>query len=394
MDSHKKAIEEIIFRGVEDILVKESLIQKLNSGKKLRIKLGFDPTSKYVHIGRAITLWKLRAFQDLGHTVVFIVGDFTAMIGDPSDKLSKRPMLTKEQIEENLKTYKEQISKIIDLSKAEFYYNSEWLSKLTFTEIINLAESFTVGQMIERRNFKERFENKEEISLREFLYPLMQGYDSVMVKSDVEIGGFDQLFNLKAGRVIQKFYKMPEQDVLTTQMLEGTDGRKMSSSWGNIISIVDDPKDMYGKVMSLRDELIEKYFVLCTRLSIEDIQSIISKVKDNPKDIKMHLAREIVTLYHGADLAQKAEEFFIDTFSKGKIPEDIQNIKCKTGDVLSDILVNSNIVSSKTEWRRLVQDGSVSILESEEKIQDVFFKIDREITLRIGKKRFVKIVID
>jgi tyrosyl-tRNA synthetase len=215
-------------------------------------------------------LRKLRAFQDLGHIVVFIIGDFTAQIGDPSDKLEKRPMLTAEAIKHNLKTYKEQVGKIIDLSKAEFHYNSTWLSKLRFQEIAELAESFSVQQMTARRNFKDRFDKGEEVSLREFLYPLMQGYDSVAINADVELGGFDQLFNVKAGRVVQKHYGKPEQDVLTVQMLEGTDGRKMSSSWGNIIAIVDEPNDMYGKIMSVRDDLLTKYFLLCTDLSEEE----------------------------------------------------------------------------------------------------------------------------
>ncbi len=395
MKAIDKNIQEVLTRGVEDIFVKESLLEKLTSGKTLRVKLGFDPTSKHVHIGRAITLWKLRAFQDLGHIPVFIVGDFTARIGDPSDKLSKRPMLTSKEIEENLSTYKEQIGKIIDLNKAEFHFNSEWLSKLTFAEIANLAESFSVGQMIERRNFKDRFEKGEEISLREFLYPLMQGYDSVMVKADVELGGFDQLFNLKAGRSIQKHYNMGEQDVLTTQMLEGTDGRKMSSSWGNIVAINDTPTDMYGKIMSVRDELLERYFTLCTRLSTEEISSLMSEVAKgaNPRDIKMRLAREIVTLYHSLEDATKAEQIFIDTFSKGKIPDDIQEIKVVSGSALVEGLLTSGIVSSKTDWKRLVDEGAVVSMETGEKIVDVFYKVTEPLVLRIGKKRFIKIVV-
>ncbi len=386
-------IDDILTRGVEDIFIKESLKAKLLSGKKLRVKLGFDPTSKHVHVGRAIQLWKLRAFQELGHTVVFIVGDFTALIGDPSDKLAKRPMLTKEAVKENLKTYKEQIGKIIDLSKAEFQHNSEWLEKLNFAQIAELAESFTVSQMLERRNFKERYEKGDHISLREFLYPLLQGYDSVMVKADVEIGGFDQLFNLKAGRVIQKHYDMPEQDVLTGQMLEGTDGRKMSSSWGNIISITDAPADMYGKVMSLKDELIERYFTLCTQLSLAEIKEIVEELASgtNPKDIKMRLAREIVTLYHSKEDAQKAETAFIDTFSHGKIPEDVAEIKAEKNKQLAELLITANIIASKTEWRRLVTEGAVSIVSTDEKITDPLYIPEKGSVLRIGKKRFVKI---
>jgi len=387
------AIEEILTRGVEDIFLKESLKTKLLSGKKMRIKLGFDPTSNNVHIGRAITLWKLRAFQDLGHQVVFIIGDFTALIGDPSDKLSKRPMLTEKDVKQNLKTYKAQIGKIIDLKKAEFHYNSKWLKKLNFAEIAHLAESFTVSQMLERRNFKERYEKGDQISVREFLYPLLQGYDSVMVKADVELGGFDQLFNVKAGRVIQKYYGQPEQDVMVSQMLEGTDGRKMSSSWGNVIAITSEPVKMYGQIMSMRDELIERYFTLCTRLSNDEIEDILSGLKSgiNPRDIKMRLAREIVALYHGAIAAQKAETAFIDTFKNKKIPEDIIEISLILDEPLVDVLIKQNIVTSKTEWRRLIDEKAVSIVETEEKIINYMFRPVAGTVLRIGKKRFVKI---
>jgi tyrosyl-tRNA synthetase len=264
IDTNPEKIEEILSRGVEDCFVKEDLKKDLLSGRQLRIKFGIDPTGPKIHIGRAIPLRKLRQFQLLGHQIVLIIGDFTAQIGDPSDKLSKRPMLTRELIEENMRDYKAQIGKIIDIDKVEFVYNSDWLRPLGFQEICELAESFTVQQMVARRNFAERIENGEEVSLRELMYPLMQGYDSVAINADVEIGGFDQLFTLKAGRYIQKHYGKKEQNVLTIQMLEGTDGRKMSTSWGNIITVVDEPNDMYGKIMSLKDELIIKYFTLTT----------------------------------------------------------------------------------------------------------------------------------
>ena len=228
----EKRIDELLTRGVEDIFIKEELRALLLSGKQLRIKLGVDPTGPKIHLGRAIPLRKLREFQKLGHQVIFIVGDFTAQVGDASDKSDKRPMLTRAEIDENLKDYKSQVSKILDLSKTEFVYNNDWLSKLSFEEVTRLAECFSVQQMLARRNFKERYEQGVEISLREFLYPMMQGYDSVAVKSDVELGGFDQLFNLKAGRVMQEYFGQPKQSVFTCQMLEGIDGRKMSSSWG------------------------------------------------------------------------------------------------------------------------------------------------------------------
>jgi len=390
----EEKIKDLLTRGVEDIFVKEDLEKKLLSGKKLIVKLGFDPTGSKIHIGRAIVLRKLKAFQDLGHQIVFIVGDFTAQVGDPSDKLEKRPMLNKDAIKKNLATYKKQVGKIIDLSKTRFYYNSTWLKKLGFQEISELAESFSVQQMSARRNFKERFEREEEVSLREFLYPLMQGYDSVAVKADVEIGGFDQLFNLKAGRIIQKHYNLPEQNILTCQMLEGTDGRKMSTSWGNIITILDDPKDMFGKIMSLKDELIVKYFLLTTNISIPEINEIRKRLDDgeNPMISKKKLACEIVSLYHSETEAKKAQENWEKTFSNKEIPEDVLEIKSNNQELFVDVLLKNKIISSKTEFRRLVDEGAITKLETKEKIKDYTIKVS-EGTYRVGKKRFIKIKI-
>jgi len=394
IDTDLQKVEEILTRGVEDVFTKESLQKKLLSGQQLRIKFGVDPTSSKIHIGRASVIRKLQKFQELGHKIVFIVGDFTAQIGDPSDKLEKRPMILKEKIQENLKTYKKQVGTLLDLSKAEFHYNSEWLDKLGFQEICELAESFSVQQMSNRRNFKERFDKGEEVSLREFMYPLMQGYDSVQVRSDVEIGGFDQLFNVKAGRTIQKHYGMKEQDVLTTAMLEGTDGRKMSSSWGNVIAITDEPSDMYGKVMSVKDDLIINYFTIATDVSLEEIDEIKTNLTSgiNPRDIKMRLAREIVTLHHNKEAAEKAEQDFINTFSKGGIPENVEEIKVVTGEKIVDALVQEKILESKGEWRRLVLAGAVSNAETDEKITSPD-EIVKNIILKVGKRRFVKIVI-
>lgn len=382
----EKRIDEILDIGTKDIFVKEHLKKQLMSGKVLRVKFGIDPTGPKIHLGRAIPLRKLRQFQDLGHKVVLIVGDFTATIGDPSDKLEKRPMLTETDIKKNMKDYKNQLGKIIDLRKAEFVYNSKWLKKLGFREISKLAESFTVQQMSGRRNFKDRLDKEEEVSLREFLYPLMQGYDSVAVKSDIEIGGFDQLFNLKAGRIIQKHYDMPEQDVLTIEMLEGTDGRKMSTSWGNVITIVDEPNDMFGKIMSIKDELIEKYFKLCT--DMKDIPK-----NENPRDNKIILGYEIVKTYHGEKKAKEAQENFINTFQKKEIPDEIEEIKVGEGEMLVEILVSKNILDSKSEWRRLVEQNAIHDLENDTRITDVNFKVEKNITLKIGKKKFIKIIV-
>lgn len=395
INTDPEVIRTILTRGVEDVFVKEHLEKRLLSGKPLRIKLGFDPTGSHIHIGRAAVLRKLRALQDLGHTIVFIVGDFTAQIGDPSDKLSKRPMLSKDAIKKNLRYYKQQIGKIIDMRRAEFHYNSTWLSKLTLERIAELAESFSVQQMSSRRNFKDRFDRGEEVSLREFLYPLMQGYDSVMVKADVEIGGFDQLFNLKAGRIVQKHFNLPEQDVLTVQMLEGTDGRKMSTSWGNVINIVDTPQDMFGKIMSVRDNLITRYFLLCTDVPEVEINAIEKSFEmgANPRDVKMKLAVEIVTMYHGAVSAQKAKEDFINTFQKGAIPEDLQEITLAPNAPLGDALCTAGIVKSKTEWRRLVSENAVQVMDDKTLIVDPAFTVWKNAVIKVGKRRFVKIIV-
>lgn len=389
----EKKIDELLMRGVEDIIVREELKALLLSGRQLRVKLGIDPTGARIHIGRAIPLRKLREFQKLGHQVVLIVGDFTAQIGDASDKTEKRPIRTRAEIDENLKDYKSQISKILDITKTEFVYNNDWLSKLTFGEIATLAECFSVQQMLARRNFKDRYDNGVEISLREFLYPMMQGYDSVAVKADIEIGGFDQLFNLKAGRVIQEFYGMPKQQIITFSMLEGTDGRKMSTSWGNIISIVDDPHTMFGKVMALHDDLIIKYFKLCTDVSLEDIQKVEIELSGgaNPKDIKMRLASELVTLYHTEKDATLAKNSWVETFEKGGVPDVIPEIQSKKEDELADVLVQEGIVESKTAWRRLIDEGAVKEVEGDV-LTDPKIKV-KNATYKIGKKRFAKIIV-
>ncbi len=392
IDTNPEKIEEILSRGVEDCFVKEDLKKDLLSGRQLRIKFGIDPTGPKIHIGRAIPLRKLRQFQLLGHQIVLIIGDFTAQIGDPSDKLSKRPMLTRELIEENMRDYKAQIGKIIDIDKVEFVYNSDWLRPLGFQEICELAESFTVQQMVARRNFAERIENGEEVSLRELMYPLMQGYDSVAINADVEIGGFDQLFNLKAGRYIQKHYGKKEQNVLTIQMLEGTDGRKMSTSWGNIITVVDEPNDMYGKIMSLKDELIIKYFTLTTDLSLEEVAKIEKAITagENPKIHKMRLARELVTMYHSEKAAAKAEEQFESVFTKGALPETILELPYTTIDVPTE-LKKLSLIESKSEWTRLIKEKAISVHEGEV-IEDVKWTPKEPCVLKIGKRRFVRFV--
>lgn len=381
-------------RGVTEVIDHEHLEAALKSGKKLRVKLGIDPTGPKIHLGNAVILRKLRDFQRLGHKAVLIVGDFTALIGDPSDKLDKRPMLTAAQIKINLKAYKAQLGKILDLKKTEFHFNSKWLAKLKFAEIAELAETFTVQQMLARRNFKDRIESGTEISLRELLYPLMQGYDSVVVKADVEIGGFDQLFNVLAGRIIQRAYNQPIQDILTGEMLDGTDGRKMSKSWGNVVAIVDEPNDMFGKLMSLRDELIPKYLLLCTDWKKSDIDKIEIKMKNgamNPRDAKLMLAEDIVKTYHGEKKALAAKENFISIFSKKEGPIEVVSLGAPKTINAVDLIVSSGVVKSKSEARRLVDQGAFRV--NNKIIEDPAKTLNLKggELIKIGKKSFFRI---
>lgn len=355
-------IEELLTRGVTNVIEIKDLEKKLNSGKKLRIKLGIDPTGPKLHIGRAITLWKLRDFQKLGHKIVFIVGDYTGQIGDASDKTAERQILSLEQIKSNMKTYKDQIGKIIDLKKVEFHYNSDWWGKMTAQEVVKEAMNFTVAQMIERDNFWDRWQAKKPIGLHEILYPLFQGYDSVAVKADVEIGGNDQFFNLLAGRTIQKKYGQKPQNIMTFELLEGTDGRKMSTSYGNCIYIEDAPDDMYGKVMSIKDDLIIHYFILCTDVPITEIERYKKELKKdaNPRDIKAKLASAVVQRYYGEESAKKAEMEFDRVFrKKGKLVGE--EFKYVPNNLLVDVLIAANFVSSKSEYRRLVEQGGIEI---------------------------------
>src|SRR3989344_1373612 len=335
-------ISHLLSRNVEQVIERNHLEAALKSGRKLRVKLGIDPTGGNVHIGHAVTYWKLREFQDLGHKIIIIIGDFTAQIGDPSDKLAKRPFLTRTQIKQNLKNYLPQIGRIVNLKKAEIHYNGEWLAKLNFREISELAEVFTVQQMLERKNFAERLSNQQEISLRETLYPLMQGYDSVAVRADVELGGTDQLFNLLAGRKIQERYGQKPQDVMLMIMLIGTDGRKMSTSWGNVVNTIDSSDDQFGKIMSMHDDMIPNYFRLTTRLDEKEIATYEKQLKQgtNPRDVKKVLAQEIVSLYHGKAAAEKAAEKWEKLFSKKEITtQELRELKIRGGKIAPLMLV-------------------------------------------------------
>ncbi len=387
-DSQK--IKEILERGVEEIIDRNHLETALKSGKKLRVKLGIDPTGPKIHIGRAIQLWKLRAFQELGHQVVLIIGDFTALIGDASDKTSMRKPLIEKEVKENMKTYLTQIGKILNLRKTEVKHNSKWLNKLTFKDYLELAMKFTAQQLIQRRNFKERWNSGNPIGAHEMAYPIIQGYDSVKVSADLEIGGSDQLFNLKTGREIQKIFKQPAQDIMTLKMLYGLDGRKMSTSWGNVVNISDEPLDMYGKIMSMKDELIDDYLELTTNLLKAEIEEI--KELANPRDKKARLAKEMVKMYHGEKEAEKAEEEFNKIFRDKEMPSEIPFFETQKKEMaVLDLLFESGLLSSKSEAKRLIEEGGIRI--NSQTITDWRKNIEIKdgMVIQAGKRKFIKI---
>ncbi len=392
--SKEELINRILEKGTEDIVGKKELRKKLEEDEKLTVKLGLDPTGKDFHLGHASMLWRLRFFQELGNKVVFIIGDFTAKIGDASDKQEMRDRVTDKEIKENMKDYEEQLEKILDMDKVEVRYNSEWFNDFRLEELIPLAMEFTAQQMIRRRNFKKRWEEEKPIGLHEILYPLLQGYDSVAIEADVEIGGFDQLFNLKTGRKIQKFYGQNPQIIITSEMLYGLDGREMSTSWGNTVNITDNPKEMYGKILSLKDDLIMNYFNLCAFYSEKELERIKKDLKKkNPKEVKKELARAIVSLYHGEEDAEKAEKEFEKIFEEGGVPDDMPEINIEKEKIGALNLVHATgLVDSKSQSKRLIKQGAVKI--NGEKIKD--WKKDIEVVdgmvIKIGKKRFAKIV--
>lgn len=391
----ERKIDELLTRGVAEVIGGEKLRERLVRGDELCVKLGIDPTSPNLHIGRSVVLLKLRDFQELGCKVVLIVGDFTGQIGDTSDKESERPMLQADIIKENMRTYTSQLGKIIDLTKAEIHSNSEWLEPLGFDDIGAEAEHFSVAEFIARENIKKRLDEGKRVSLREMLYPLMQGYDSVAVHADVELGGTDQRFNLLAGRKLQEAHGQSAQIVLMVDLILGTDGRKMSSSWGNTINLLDTPNSMFGKVMSVPDEMIVPYLIHCTRVPLAEVEVIEAKLFDgglNPRDAKLRLAREIVTLYHGPEAGSEAEQYFIETISEKKTPQYVQAYEaCEN---VLDFLVSTGIASSKGVARRLVEQGAVSI--DGEKVVVGALTLSKEAhdgkIMRVGSHRFVKIV--
>lgn len=400
INTDPKKIDEILSRGTEDIIDKKHLKQELLSGRRLNIKFGVDPTGPRIHLGRATALLKLKDFQDLGHKIILIIGNFTAQIGDASDKDSLRKPLTEKEIKDNLKTYLEQIGKVIDLSKAEVYYNEQWLSVLKLHTLLSLSMNFTAQQMIQRRNFKERWEAGKPIGLHEMFYPILQGYDSVAVNAAVELGGFDQLFNLKTGRDVQKFFGGKPQDIITLKMIYGLDGRKMSTSWGNVINILDEPNLMFDKIMSLQDNLVGDYFECCTRVPMAEIKKYkkgLDGKKVNPKEVKKILAKAIVSIFYSKEVAEKAEKEFEKVSEKKELPTEIKEIIIKEKEInILDLLVKLGLVKSKGEARRIVEQGGVKFIQKGEaeiksNWQEII-KIEKGAVIQAGKKNFRKII--
>ena len=395
INTDSKKIKELLERGVDEVIDRNDLEKKLKSGRELRVKLGIDPTSPNLHLGRAIPLLKMRDFQELGHQLVFIVGDFTGVIGDTSDKDSERPMMSPEQIRKNMKDYVKQAGRVINIRKAEVHYNSKWLKRLTYDKIGEQADQFSLAEFNARENIKKRLAEGKRVSLREVLYPLMQGYDSVAIKADVEIGGTDQRFNLLAGRQLQKHFGQEQQNIIMGPLLEGMDGRKMSSSWGNVINLTDRPKDMFGKVMSVPDGLIMKYFTLATRAPLADLKGVEFQLKSgaNPRDVKAKLAREIVKLYHNEKEALVAEEAFNRQFKDKEVPDDVREVRLSSARLdIVDLLVEPKLVSSKSGARRMVEQGGVRI--DGKKITSLGeVEVKSGSVVQVGKRKFVRITI-
>jgi len=384
-------------RGTSEIIDEKDLAKLLAKGKPLRIKAGFDPTAPDLHLGHTVLLHKMKQFQDLGHEVIFLIGDFTGMIGDPTGRSEARKNLTPAEVQENAKTYLEQVFKILDSKKTTVAYNSEWMGKFTSVNMIELAAHFTVARMLERDDFQKRMAKKLPVSIHELMYPLIQGYDSVALKSDVELGGTDQKFNLLVGRDLQRAYEQKPQIVLTMPLLEGTDGvQKMSKSLNNSIGVFDPPNEMFGKIMSISDDLMWRYYELLSQVSTDELGSMQEQAKSgalNPKNAKMKLASEIVALYHSSEAAEVAAGEFENVFKKKNLPEDIPIIMGWGQETrgICTILKENKLTDSTSAARRLIQQGSVTV--NGEKVSNVNqeFSGDQEYMIKVGKKRFLKI---
>ena len=390
----KKGAVEIIRE--EDLRAK--LEKSLQTGKPLRVKLGADPTAPDIHLGHTVVIRKLKAFQELGHTVIFLIGDFTGMIGDPTGKSATRPPLSHEEILQNAETYKTQIFKLLDPDQTEIRFNSEWMEKFSATDFVKLTLRITVKQILERDDFEKRMQTEKPIALHELLYPLVQGYDSVALEADVELGGTDQKFNLLVGRNLQREYVQEPQVLITMPLLEGLDGvQKMSKSLGNYIGIDEEPNQMFGKIMSISDELMWKYYELLTDVGVDEINALRFRCESgatNPRDAKVELAKYIITDFHSAEGANAAEQNFVNQFSKGNLPDDIEEISLVSQIYkLTDLLADTNLASSKGEARRLIAQGGVKI--DGEKVSDAQAEIDlktqESFTIQVGKRKFLKV---
>ena len=390
---------ELIRRGVEEIIPEDALIKKLEKSKKhntpLIIKLGCDPSRPDLHIGHGVVLRKLRHFQDLGHQAVLLIGDFTAMIGDPSGRNKTRPSLSLEEAKANAESYVNQSKVILDIDSLKILYNYEWLNTMKFSDVIELASKYTVARMLERDDFTKRYQSETPILLHEFLYPLAQGMDSVEIKADVELGGTDQKFNLLVGRDLQREYGQEPQCIITLPLLEGTDGvEKMSKTYGNEIGLLDPPEDKYGKIMSISDDMIVKYFRLAADADdqkVEAIKSLLSDSKTNPRDVKRELGRAIVKLYHGADEAQAAEQHFDKVIVQKDIPDEMDEVELESDQLLVDIVTNAGLTKSKGEARRLIKQNAVKLDGAVCKDINQKLHAGKESVIKVGKRRFLKV---
>jgi tyrosyl-tRNA synthetase len=390
---------ELLVRGADEIIPKEDFLAKLKGKKKLRIKAGFDPTSPDLHLGHTVLLNKMRLFQDLGHQIIFLIGDFTGLVGDPSGVNETRPVLSDEQLKKNAETYKSQVFKILDPNKTEVRFNSEWMNKIHPSEFIRLSSSQTVARMLERDDFAKRYKSQLPISIHEFLYPLLQGYDSVQLEADIELGGTDQKFNLLMGREVQKFYGFPQQSILTVPLLEGLDGvKKMSKSLNNYIALEDPYDEMFGKIMSISDELMWRYFDLLSFKTDKQIKSLKQEEKngENPRNLKFILAEEIVDRFHGEGSGSKAREEFINRFQKGQLPEEVDAISLViegSSITLPRVLKEANMVKSTSEAIRLIEQGAVKI--EGEKVLKKDFLLSKGTTylLQVGKRKIANILL-
>ncbi len=397
MSQLEAALAEIK-RGAEEILVEEELVAKLKEGRPLRVKLGMDPTAPDIHLGHTVILNKLRQFQDLGHEVLLLIGDFTAQVGDPSGKNSTRPPLTPEQVADNAKTYAEQAFKVLDAEKTQIVYNSSWLGELGATGMIKLASKLTVARMLERDDFKKRYGSGQSIAIHEFMYPLLQGYDSVALKADVELGGTDQKFNLLMGRELQKDAGQSPQVVLTMPLLEGLDGvKKMSKSAANYIGVDEAPGEMFGKIMSLSDELMWRYFELLSRRSLDELAGLRQEVLEgaNPRDIKILLAKEIISRYHDEAAAEQAHQDFVQRFQKNAIPDDLPEVTLSAGAegiAIANLLKDAGLVGSTSEALRMIKQGAVKV--DGDKLEDGKLVVQAGAAVyQVGKRKFARVTV-